>query len=300
MASLLANPSIETSLGSFITAHSICTAALAFTPAKAVWTRRLAAALVFGFTLLGDRTVQSVSENASLRCLLVTFSWVQAINAHSLLCLSRIEYAPAVQSAKKSEATVRSVYHSEDAGYGNGSLASRVLWAWSTQWNLRRIKTARPARNIPPFSYKDPSHVPSRGRFILNRVTVILVSMGYMVLLGLQPQPTTDDFSASKASFVTRIGDVSFSEFRFRALATLSWIVGIGATSQICYNLMAIIFVGSGSSEPVMWPSWFGSFSESYSIRNWWGQVHLQTTLTKNDANDCPIELVGSKHGNDS
>ena len=272
MTSLLSDPTLETSLGSFITAHSICTVALAFIPAKAIWARRLAAVLVFGFTLLGDRTVQGVSENASLRCLLVTFSWVQAINAHALLCLSKTDYAPAVEKpTKKDVAQTRSVFVSEDIGYGNGSLASRVLWAWSTQWNLRRIKTPRPARNIPPFSSEKPSYTPSRARFVLNRMVVILVSMGYMALLGLQPQPTTENFSATKARFLSRIGDVTLAEFQFRALATLSWIVGIGATSQICYNLIAIIFVGTRLSEPVMWPSWFGSFSESYSIRNWWG-----------------------------
>lgn len=166
---------------------------------------------------------------------------------------------------------VRSIFVAGETVSGDGSRKGRLLWALSTQWNLRRITTPCPARNIPPFSQSNPTYVPSRAIFIRNRVVVIFVSIGYMALVSLLPHPSVEDFSSVKVKLLSRLGQVSHEEFRAQTSATLSWIVGIGATSQICYNAIAIVFVGFGFSEPVMWPPLLGSFAEVYSMRNWWG-----------------------------
>ncbi|KAH8172382.1 membrane bound o-acyl transferase family protein [Sarocladium implicatum] len=271
------------SLGSIFAAHSVCTIALAFTSEKQIWTRRMSAILIFLLIFVGDRTVLAVSDNASIRCLIVTFSWTQAFNAHALLCLSRTAYK--IMKVDSSESQRRKAQHvsranifvGDEAEGGDGSFFNRLTWALAMQWNLRRIKTARPALGTPLFSSKDPSYIPSRGRFILTRVGVILACMGYMALIGLQPDPALEDISMTRTRFFSRLGEVSSEEMLKRVTGTVSWIVGIAATSEICYNVIAIFFVGLGLSQPVMWPSWFGSFKEAYSVRNWWGISWHQT-----------------------
>ncbi|KAF5539129.1 toxin biosynthesis protein [Fusarium mexicanum] len=272
---LISHPTPGFSLGSFITAHFLCAAALGFTTKDQAWIRRVACISIFLLTFIGDRTAYAVSDNASIRCLLVTFSWVQTFNGNSLLCLSKTEYRTLKQDMKQ-DTTPKSVFVGDDA-YGDGSFLSRLIWALAMQWNLRRIKTPRPARNTPTFSSKDPSYVPSRGRFLLTRIGVICASIAYMAIIGLQPEPTREDLSGDRVRFFSRLNEVTPYELLQRAISTVTWLSGIGTTSEICYNVIAVVLVGLGLSEPVMWPSWFGSFTEAYSVRRWWGISWHQT-----------------------
>ncbi|KAF5567947.1 TRI7-trichothecene biosynthesis [Fusarium pseudoanthophilum] len=269
MSFLITQPLPGLLLGSFIAAYFLCTATLAFTTKDQSWIRRAASILIFLLTFVGDRTASAVSDNASIRCLLVTFSWVQAFNGNSLLCLSRAEYKTLKEEGQQNT-TPKSVFVGNDAS-GNGSFISHLTWAFAMQWNLRRIKTSRPARNTPPFSSTDPSYIPSRGRFLLTRVGVIVASIAYMAIIGLQPEPARESLSSNKVRFFSRLSDVRPYELLQRAISTVTWLSGIGTTSEICYNVIAVVLVGSGLSEPVMWPSWFGSFTEAYSVRRWWG-----------------------------
>ncbi|KAF4943259.1 hypothetical protein FGADI_13529 [Fusarium gaditjirri] len=269
MSFLLSHPTPGLSLGSFIAAHFLCTATLGFTTKDQAWIRRVASILIFLLTFIGDRTAYSVSDNASIRCLLVTFSWVQAFNGNSLLCLSKAGYKVLKQGIQQNT-PAESIFVGSDAS-GDESFFSRLKWALTMQWNLRRIKTSRPARNTPPFSSKDPSYIPSRGRFLLTRVGVILASISYMAIIGLQPEPTREDLSGDRVRFFSRLDEVTPYELLQRAISTVTWLSGIGTTSEICYNVIAVVLVGLGLSEPVMWPSWFGSFTEAYSVRRWWG-----------------------------
>lgn len=269
MSILISHPTLGLSLSSFTAAHFLCTATLGFTTKDQAWIRRVASILVFIFTFIGDRTVYGVSDNASIRCLLVTFAWVQAFNGNSLLCLSKAEYKTLNQERPKNTAP-KSVFVGSGAS-GNGLFFSRLIWALAMQWNLRRIKTSRPARNTPPFSSKNPTYIPSRGAFLLTRIAVILASIAYMAIIGLQPQPTREDISGDRTRFFSRLNEVTLYELLQRAISTVTWLSGIGTTSEICYNVIAVVLVGLGLSEPVMWPSWFGSFTEAYSVRRWWG-----------------------------
>ncbi|KAF5615427.1 toxin biosynthesis (Tri7) [Fusarium sp. NRRL 52700] len=275
MSFLISHPTPGLSLGSFTAAHFLCSVTLGFTTKDQTWIRRIASFFIFLLTFIGDRTAYTVSDNASIRCLLVTFSWVQAFNGNSLLCLSRTEYKT-LEQERRQTATPKSVFVGDDIS-GDESFFSRLTWALAMQWNLRRIKTSRPARNTPPFSSKDPSYVPSRGRFLLTRVGVILASIAYMAIIGLQPEPTREDLSGDRVRLFSRLNEVTPYELLQRAISTVTWLSGIGTTSEICYNVIAVVLVGLGLSEPVMWPSWFGSFTEAYSVRRWWGISWHQT-----------------------
>ncbi|RBR09789.1 hypothetical protein FVER53590_13320 [Fusarium verticillioides] len=240
---LISQPSPGLSLGSFTAAHFLCTATLGFTTKDQARIRRAASTLIFLLTFIGDRTVSSVSDNASIRCLLVTFSWVQAFNGNSLLCLSKAEYKTLKEEGQQNT-TPKSVLIGSDAS-GDGSYISHFTWALAMQWNLRRIKTSRPARNTPPFSSKDPSYIPSRGRFLATRVGVIVASIAYMSIIGLQPEPTRDSLSGNKARFFSRLNDVTLYELLQRAILTVTWLSGIGTTSEICYNIEQTLPDGS-------------------------------------------------------
>ncbi|KAH6983493.1 hypothetical protein BKA56DRAFT_718963 [Ilyonectria sp. MPI-CAGE-AT-0026] len=100
---------------------------------------------------------------------------------------------------------------------GLSSKARRLL---STQWNVRCIKTPRPARNIPTFSQNNTTCIPSCTIFKRNCVAVIFVSIGYMALVGLLPHPSVEDPSPVKVKLLSRLGQVT-ADYMYKQYAYL-------------------------------------------------------------------------------
>ncbi len=249
MLASLSEPGAHRPLTALVTAHSLATLSLAYT--TAVQSRlRLAVSLVLCLLVLAvNRTLLELSDNANIRCLVITFAWAQLVNTHDLLCLTKVDSSSTPPSS------------------------SRLSWALGTQWNLRRIGTPHQAKNMTPICNwsRDAAYVPSRVQFALDQLLTTAASIAYMAFVGLHSTKDARHDSRDRESLLTRLSDVTWGEAAYRAKAAAAFLTGIGAISQICYCLLGLVFVLSGLSEPRRWPTWFGPFAEAYSIRNWWG-----------------------------
>jgi hypothetical protein len=47
-------------------------------------------------------------------------------------------------------------------------------------------------------------------------------------------------------------------------------------TLNLQYSLLAAVSVGAGFSEPYQWPDLFGSLSDAYTVRRFWGYVRVK------------------------
>jgi hypothetical protein len=254
MLATLRQPGAHRPLTALVTAHCLATLSLAYTAARQSRLRQAVSLTVCLLVLTVDRTLLELTDNASLRCLVTTFAWAQLVNTHDLLCLTKVDY----EAAKAVTPSTSSF---------------RLSWALGTQWNLRRMGTPHQAKNTPPICIwtRDPALVPSRARFALDQLLTIAASVAYMAFVGLHSTKDARYHARDRESLLTRFSDVTQDEAVYRARATVAFLTGIGAISQICYCVLGLVFVLSGLSEPRMWPAWFGSFAETYSIRNWWG-----------------------------
>lgn len=147
-----------------------------------------------------------------------------------------------------------------------------ALW-WSTDviFNYRGVGTARQVKNLPTFSRSDPDYVPSRSRFLFRRL--VSVALGYIVVdfLNSQPPLNVNLFSASKARLFGGLLDLSLEDVAMRVATTLVFWLSLRLTIALIYNAASALFVGFWLSDPEQWPPYFGSVSDAYSVRRFWG-----------------------------
>jgi hypothetical protein len=55
-----------------------------------------------------------------------------------------------------------------------------------------------------------------------------------------------------------------------------AWLYAIRSYFDLAYgyHICALVAVGIGLTEPALWPSLFGSFTEAYTMRKVWGKRH--------------------------
>jgi len=147
----------------------------------------------------------------------------------------------------------------------------RVLWEAQSLWNYRGIGTPKVINKIPPFSMKNQSWIPSRGRFILHHVCSFAVSVLLLRLFLLMPIPDVEAFSATKEHLFSRLSHVTATELLTRTIFTASEWAKAFLSINIMYDIPALIIVGSRLSSPSNWPPIWGPLSGAYSIRRFWG-----------------------------
>jgi len=57
----------------------------------------------------------------------------------------------------------------------------------------------------------------------------------------------------------------------WRFYATALFFSRIKLNAELYYFTVALLFVGTGISEPSSWPDLFGSLADAYTVRRWWG-----------------------------
>jgi len=73
-----------------------------------------------------------------------------------------------------------------------------------------------------------------------------------------------------------------------------AWLYAIRSYFEIAYGyrICALVAVGIGLTEPTLWPSLFGSFTEAYTMRKVWGKQQVTNppvirTLTNTSPGYC-------------
>ena len=149
---------------------------------------------------------------------------------------------------------------------------SRIRHGINSTVSFRRSGTPEEVRNVPSFSNEDRKYVPSRAEFLHHLKLLVFCYLTIDILgLGAGPDHNVMFFAPEKIPLFARVGQVSEVELAMRILCTLGGGLGMFCSQQGVYSIMALIFVGLDVSEPKYWRPLFGSVTEAYTLRRFWG-----------------------------
>lgn len=200
----------------------------------------------------------------------------QAINipltAFAQLIAEQISYKDGRFEARSANNPKASEYRDKvSASSSSGPKQSRFWLAVEQVISRRRVGTPLQVKGVPPFSAQDPDYVPSRASFLIGAVTSLLCS--YIISDVGATRPPVDPvlIAANKEAFLSRLGEVTLEELILRTAITGGYYFQGVAAIKMVTNVSGLVAVASGLSHPAAWPPVFGSFSELYSIRQFWG-----------------------------
>ncbi|KAI9875333.1 MAG: hypothetical protein M1830_008604 [Pleopsidium flavum] len=154
-----------------------------------------------------------------------------------------------------------------------GGILERLYFGYFIATSYRNPGTPYQVKNVPLFSDRDPSYVPSRAEFLRQKVMIFVLC--YLVLdlatLGTQPETHPVRYSPRKVPFLTRLGEVSREEFIVRGSTTFGFWFSLYCSLQIYTNIIPFIIVASGLGEVRSWRPSFGPLREAYTLRHLWG-----------------------------
>lgn len=249
---------------------TICVLGLGFAPAYSIWRPALLPVLTISLYLNGQVCVD-IMPRLILSNMVGGFTcawWTQYI-VSGLILQENFEDSGPLRKGKN-----RGLSKGE-----NDSFSKRVMFGLNTINSQRNIGTPQETKYVPPFSFKDPTHIPSRSQFLANRAWLICFSYLVIDLLTSQEKDishNSTDFSQDRAAFFSRIHDITVSEFQTRVMISVGQYVAIYFLLTLVHSVLAFTTVLFGFYEPVGWPPIFGSVWELYSMRNFWGYVDLQ------------------------
>ena len=161
----------------------------------------------------------------------------------------------------KAEAT-----HAED-------ITERLKFGYLAFFSYRYTDTPYEVKGVPLFSTKVPGYVPSRGDFLRRKGLIICLCY---LTLDLATSNTDKEqnprlFSAQNVPFFMRNRNLSIEELIVRLATTLGLWVSLYCVIQLYMSTIAFISVACGLDETKSWRPTFGSLSEAYTIRQFWG-----------------------------
>ena len=149
----------------------------------------------------------------------------------------------------------------------------RMRFGFNVTLSPRQVNTPFQVKNVPPWSCQDRSYVPSRASFL--RRTAMRTAMCYLLVdlcsLGADPENNAALFSATKVPLLTRLGQVDSQELVVRIFASLMLWLNVVCIFYIFHGLVVFVAVASGISKVKDWPPPFGSLSDAYTVRKFWG-----------------------------
>lgn len=160
-----------------------------------------------------------------------------------------------------------------EKGQGGADFLERIRFGLSISLQSRYAATRWAVKNIPPFSRKDPGYVLGKGEF-LRQIMIKLIT--YILILDLITLAPSDDkkiitFSSDLIPIFTRLSTISPEEILVRTLSVIAnWSISYVVLDTL-YSIFALIGVLSGVTAINTWRPAFGSISDSYSIRQFWG-----------------------------
>ena len=149
----------------------------------------------------------------------------------------------------------------------------RLQFGWSISLQSRFPRTRWPVKNIPPFSYKDPSYVPSRASFTARNTLKCLFYIAIVRAVTRVGDPAENpiQFDSDRISLISRLNSVSETELSTRFGAVLGYFALHYFVVDLLYSLLGTLTVALRISSVEDWPPVFGSMSDAWSIRQFWG-----------------------------
>ena len=153
----------------------------------------------------------------------------------------------------------------------NNSIWDKAAFAIDLLFSPRSIGKPWQIKKVVNYDDRYPAFVPSRRRFL---VRTTLLSIGLFLVADfatMAPPPDPGLFRPRKIPLLTRLSQVTAEELIIRIFATVAFYVNTYITASLIANVPSLLSVGSGLSSPSSWRPTFGSLSEAYTVRKFWG-----------------------------
>ena len=155
---------------------------------------------------------------------------------------------------------------------GKVTLWNRIRFGYHAAVLTRNVGTLFEIKGIPPFSQKNPSYVPSKGKFLAQK-TILLLSC-YLTLdfltFASQPEQNPVLFQQIRISWRDP-QNLLFEQLIVRSTTTLGFWISLYCIIQAYMGILAFVGVALGLSDVKSWPPGFGPVSEAYTVRRFWG-----------------------------
>lgn len=236
------------------------------------------AAFLALFTLMVLRTAaQSTSKRtAGLVILCATTMWMESVVIPICLENERPHWAATaasllwVQFLSASDLIIVTRVHAQQLihlrGSNSGTLSDSRA-AMALLWNVRRVGTPWQVKNVPSSI---GLRMQNRTGFVLKRAAITLLAYLFVDAVVSMPPPEQAMVRADKAALFS-LRNLSTGDVIFRSGTVVGYWLTTGILNLFMNNVGAIVAVLLGLSTPADCPPLYGSFSEAYTIRRFWG-----------------------------
>ncbi|KAH8776175.1 hypothetical protein BGZ57DRAFT_953307 [Hyaloscypha finlandica] len=260
---------------------------LAFIPPSRILMRGSLVATSFAIILQLQLSNLRISSNAYANNHLTVHIWLTLLRSVDLLLLKKIHIIPTLNTS-----SALSFYR---PNVSTNSRISRLWAAISLLLSARYIGTPWQISKIPHFSKSNLPYIPSRRAFLLRASVVFIITYLLCDSFNLldRSEATSAAFPAEHEQLFSRLSEVTIKELIARNVATFWFAVVTVLFLTWVYNLFALVSVGSGLCPPAAWPPLFGSLSDAYTLRGFWGYVPFTSYSTsKNISWDKELVLM--------
>lgn len=236
------------------------------TAARSTFKRTAGLATLCALTILMEISIAPLCQRVDRphwAATIASLLWVQFLSASELVLVSRVH---AAQLLRLQGGSIQA-----------GSAAVGLLW------NVRRVRTPWQVKNIPVAPVDQ-----NRAGFVFKRVAVTLVAYLFVDAVVSMPSPEAVMVRTDKATLFS-IHQLDVGDLIFRSSTTAGYWLTTGILNFFMTNVGAIVAVSLGLSSPNDCPPLYGSFSEAYTIRRFWGLVLPHAISALLEANDFPL-----------
>ncbi|KAF4340710.1 TRI7-trichothecene biosynthesis [Fusarium beomiforme] len=216
--------------------------------------RYLIAAVVVVLTWFFNQAIYDALSSRLHVALLSTGMWIQCLKTFDDLCLSRLSFEGPTPSFTK-----------------------RLTFGVSNLWNMRGVGTSKQISQIPLWSSQDASAVPSRGQELKRHAKNAIISYLILDIFANQPPPDLSMISPQNENLLMRIGEITPEEAILRFFATFGFWLNTFCVIHLINSTFSLLYLGLNLYPVEMLPPIWGSLSDAYSIRRFWGNFWHQT-----------------------
>ena len=152
-----------------------------------------------------------------------------------------------------------------------GSVAERIRFGYFAVYSSRYCGSPFEVPHVPPFDYNNPAYVPSRGRLLLDKAKLFIVCYLIADLVETTSQPGQNQvlFAPHRIPLFSA-PNLSYEHLIFRTISTpVIWTVNY-ILIQLAQTASALVRVGTGVDNPIVWRPIFGPLSKTYTLRGFW------------------------------
>lgn len=156
-----------------------------------------------------------------------------------------------------------------------GTFWERFRFGFFVITSSRNIGTSYMIKNTPPFSTDNPERIPSRLSFLVRKAIIVALAFLIIDLASLGAQPLEKNavvFSAEAVPILTNGGkNLSGEKILSRFVIVLGYWICTYLGIDGYMSLVNFFYVALGLEDVRLYRPNFGSITEAYSIRQFWG-----------------------------